>query len=79
MNEETNQNTSETLKPYKASFKLICASKCKKYAVDSALKNRPANKFTRVSQEFLISCENALRNHIDSRIKAHPSIGKTLT
>lgn len=66
------------LKPYKSKFKLICASKCKQYALESAKINRPANKFTRVSHEFLVSCENALRQIIDSKIKSHPSIGKTL-
>ena len=60
-------------------FKLICASKCKKHAVEMARVLRPANKFTRVSEDFLISCEAALKAHIHSRIKAHPSKGKTLT
>lgn len=63
--------------PYK--FKYICKSKCKKFAVEFAKINRPANKFTRVSEDFLVSCEIALKNHIQSRIKVHPSIGKTLT
>ena len=60
-------------------FKLICASKCKKHAVELAKAIRPCNKFTRVSEEFLLSCEAALKAHIHSRIKGHPSKGKTLT
>ena len=65
-------------KPYSPKFKLICASKCKKYTLESAKINRPANKFTRVSKEFLISLENNLRQFIDARVKSHPSVGKTL-
>jgi hypothetical protein len=60
-------------------FNLICASKCKKHAVELAKAIRPCNKFTRVSEEFLLSCEAALKAHIHSRIKGHPSKGKTLT
>lgn len=61
----------------KMKFNLICASKCKKYALEFAKSNR-AQAFTRVSEEFLISCEVALKSHIQSRIKSHPSKGKTL-
>ena len=63
---------------FKHKFRLITASKCKKHALEFAKINRPFNKFGRVSQEFLVSCENAVRNHIESRIKSHPSKGKTL-
>lgn len=62
--------------PYK--FKYINRSACKKFAIEFAKVNRPANKFSRVSEDFLVSCEIALRNHIQSRIKTHPSNGKTL-
>lgn len=58
-------------------FRYICRSKCKQLALDFAKANR-AHKFTRVSEEFLISCEIAVKNHIQSRIKTHPSAGKTL-
>ncbi len=61
----------------KMQFKLICVSKCKAFALEFAEANR-AQKFTRVSEEFLISCEAALKSHIQSRIKSHPSKGKTL-
>lgn len=73
-----NDTTPTEFPAYKPKFKLICASKCKKYALESAKTNRPANKFTRCSQEFLVDLENQLRMLIDSKIKAHPSIGKTL-
>ena len=73
-------DTTDTPTPVKLKFKskLICASKCKKFAKEYAKINRPFNKFTRVSDDFLIGCENALRNHIESRIKSQPSKGKTL-
>ena len=61
----------------KIKFNLICVSKCKKLALDIAKTTR-AQKFTRVGTDFLISCEVALKNHIENRIKSHPSIGKTL-
>ena len=63
--------------PAKMRYKLICASKCKKFALEFAQANR-AKEFTRVGEDFLISCEVALKNHIMSRIKSHPSKGKTL-
>jgi hypothetical protein len=58
-------------------YKLICASKVKKHALEFAKANR-AQKFTRVGEEFLISCEAALRTFIQGRVKAQPSKGKTL-
>jgi len=80
----TDQNTVQiTERPLSAEpkakfkFNLICASKCKKFALEFAKANR-AQKFSRVSEEFLISCEAALKAHIQSRIKSHPSKGKTL-
>jgi len=63
----------------RATFKLICASKCKRHAIEMAKMARPANKFTRVSEDFLIACEANLKAFILSRVKAHPSKGKTLT
>jgi len=78
MNNEISDTTTDESVRTNVKFQLICASKCKKFAVEFAKVNRPANKFTRVGQDFLISCEHALKNHIRSRIKSHPSIGKTL-
>ena len=63
----------------RASLKLICASKCKRHALEMARQIRPANKFTRVSEDFLVACEAALKAFITSRVKTHPSKGKTLT
>lgn len=81
MIENTNtDNQVATIMP-RMRFKLICASKCKKFALEFARSNPApsrAQKFTRVSEDFLISCESALKTHIQSRIKSHPSKGKTL-
>jgi len=65
----------------KFKFRLICASKCKKFALEFSKSNpapTKAGKFTRVSEDFLVSCEIALKNHIMSRVKNHPFKGKTL-
>lgn len=78
---ETTVNTTTPVAKVKMKFNLICASKCKKFALEFAKANPAptrAKMFTRVSEDFLISCENALRQHITSRVKTHPSKGKTL-
>lgn len=66
----------------RASFRLICASKCKKFALEVARANpapQRAKMFSRVSEEFLIACEANLKNFIYNRVRSHPSKGKTLT
>jgi len=75
----TQAETTDLSTRAKATFKLICVSKCKRHAVEMAKQLRPANKFTRVSEEFLMACEANLKLFINSRIKSHPSKGKTLT
>lgn len=74
-------NTIDNIITPKMQFKLICVSKCKKFALDIARANPSPTRskmFTRVSEEFLISCEAALKSHIQNRVKTHPSRGKTL-
>jgi hypothetical protein len=83
MNDE-NIKIMETPVPLKAKaiFRLICASKCKKFALEVAQSNpspHRAKMFTRVSEDFLIACETNLKNFILSRVQNHPSKGKTLT
>jgi hypothetical protein len=66
----------------RATFRLICASKCKKFALEVAqaqLGPTRSKMFTRVSEEFLLACEANLKAFIHSRVKTHPSKGKTLT
>jgi Trk K+ transport system NAD-binding subunit len=70
------ESPSQELK-IKVKFKLICASKCKKFALEMAQAHR-AQMFTRVSEDFLLACEANLKNFILSRVKSHPSKGKTL-
>jgi hypothetical protein len=66
----------------RATFRLICASKCKKFALEVAqaqLGPTRSKMFTRVSEDFLVACEANLKNFIHSRVRSHPSKGKTLT
>lgn len=62
----------------KATYKLICVSKVKKFALEYAKANR-AQKFSRVGEEFLVACEANLKSFIQGRVDRHPSKGKTLT
>jgi hypothetical protein len=78
MIENTTPEITESPQRSAFKFKYINKSACKRLTLDMAKTLRPANKFTRVSEEFLISCEAALKNHIQSRVKTHPSKGKTL-
>ena len=76
-NMDIQENTDPTPIAQNHKFKFICASKCKKFALEYAKANR-AQGFTRVSKEFLIAIEVATRNAIQNRINQHPSKGKTL-
>jgi hypothetical protein len=82
----TDDNLHETPEANEASpsrtrvkFNLICASKVKKYALGLAKEQMRTKNHTRVSEEFLLSCEVALKQHIQSRVKMQPTKGKTLT
>ena len=80
MTDENTTPETTTVTPQKTKFKFtyISRSKCKRLALEMAKALRPANKFSRVSEDFLISCEVAVKNHIQSRVRCHPSNGKTL-
>lgn len=75
-NPENPENQDKVIRA-KHKFSMICASKCKKFALEYAKANR-AQGFTRVSEDFLIAIEVATRNAIQARINQHPSKGKTL-
>ena len=75
---ETIVETSTAVAVPRMKFNLICASKCKKYAIDVARIQR-AKKFSRVGMDFLVACEANLKLFIQSRVQNHPSKGKTLT
>lgn len=87
MNEITFSETDQTVQPKpapraRAKFNLICASKVKRYALDIAKANpceARAKMFTRVSEDFLLLAEGALKNWIADRVRSQPSKGKTLT
>jgi hypothetical protein len=68
----------EVLPKSKAKFQLICASKCKRFALDYAKPPNKFHKFTQVSEDFLISCEAVLKEHIKRRVISQPSKGKTI-
>ncbi len=80
-NMETAERLLSTPLKSKAKFRLICASKCKKFALEVAKTSQSptrAKMFTRVSEDFLIACEADLKRFIHSRVSTHPSRGKTL-
>lgn len=47
-------------------------------ALALGLAQQRARKFTRVSNEFFVGAEAALRNYIRQRVANHPSVGITL-
>ena len=86
MNEITFTETTVTnpQKPKKISYKprYICKSKVKQLALQVAQSNPAptrAKMFSRVGTSFYEACDAFLANFIASRVKGHPSKGKTLT
>ena len=60
----------------------ICKSKVKQLALQVAkaqLSSTRQKMFTRVGTSFYEACDAYLANFIASRVKSHPSRGKTLT
>ena len=79
---DTSESAATATFKAKAKFRLITASKCKKFALEVARANpapQRAKMFTRVSEDFLLACEAQLKNFIYNRVRSHPSKGKTLT
>lgn len=76
---EISQSSNVPIQRARVKFNLICTSKVKKFALEFAQGQIRTKKHTRVSEEFLLSCEVALKNHIISRVKMQPTKGKTLT
>jgi hypothetical protein len=58
--------------------KFINAKACRDFALEAAKVHRPAHPFERVSKEFLEQLNNDIRNLIISRVRNHPSVGKTI-
>ena len=59
-------------------MKFINAKACRDFALEAAKVHRPAHPFERVSKEFLEQLNNDIRNLIISRVRNHPSVGKTI-
>lgn len=57
--------------------KLISKTHVKKFAL--SMGETRAWKFTRISDEFYVACEAAMKNFIRGRVDNHPSKGVTLT
>lgn len=53
-------------------------NRAKVKALALACAQQRARKFTRVSNDFYVGAEAALRNYISHRVANHPSIGITL-
>jgi len=56
---------------------LICESQVRKFILERIKANRPALKFTRVSEKALKALDIHLRLHIVKCIDRHTSVGKT--
>ena len=82
MNEELSTETTPTAPKIRFKPRLIKKPKVKELALQIARANpcqARAKMFTRVSDSFYEACEAYLVNFMRSRIKSHPSKGKTLT
>lgn len=79
LNQNINESPESSLLKPRMKFNLICTSKVKKYALELAKTQIRTQNHSRVSEEFLLSCEVALKNHIINRVKIQPTKGKTLT
>jgi hypothetical protein len=56
----------------------ICVSKVKKLALELAQQNDSTKQYTRVSGDFLLRCDEALKQSILDRINNQSGGGKTL-
>ena len=56
----------------------INRAQCKKFALRWAQENRRGWKPERVSKQFLDDLDTKVRMAIQSAIKCHPSVGKTI-
>lgn len=68
-------NTETELSPQ---TKTPLLNKAKVKALALACAQQRARKFTRVSNDFYVGVEAALRNAIVNRVANHPSVGVTL-
>ncbi|HMP83236.1 MAG TPA: hypothetical protein PKA41_11095 [Verrucomicrobiota bacterium] len=57
---------------------LLCRSAVRQLLLDTAKRERPFNKFSRVSEDTLVAANAMLRQWIVQRVKSAPSKGVTL-
>ena len=58
---------------------LLNRSNVRKYALDYAAVNRPANRFTRISEDVYAHVEAAMIQALETLIRKHPSTGRTIS
>ena len=58
--------------------KYINQKNCREFTLEAAHTHRPAHPFERVSREFLEQLDREVRVLIIQKVKALPSIGKTI-
>jgi len=58
---------------------LINKSNVRKYALDYAAVNRPANRFTRISEDVYPHVEAAVIQALERLVRSHPSTGRTIS
>jgi hypothetical protein len=56
--------------------RLINRKQVKQFTLEMA--KARAHKFTRVGNDFYLTCEAHLKNFIRSHVRRHPSVGKTI-
>ncbi len=59
-------------------MKYINQKNCRDFTLEAAKTHRPAHPFERVSKEFLEQLDREVRNLIINKVKALPSVGKTI-
>ena len=59
-------------------MKYINQKNCRDFTLEAAKTHRPAHPFERVSKEFLEQLDREVRNLIINKVKALPSMGKTI-
>jgi hypothetical protein len=59
-------------------LKYINQKNCRDFTLEAAKTHRPAHPFERVSKEFLEQLDREVRNLIINKVKALPSVGKTI-
>jgi len=75
---EQRANLAEAQRETVNSTPLLCRTAVRKFLLEAAKQHRPFNKFSRVSEDALISANAALRQWCVSRVKQMPSKGVTL-